>query len=219
MSQHRNLTAAEATFVQRVFRGSVPAGFVTVAVMKQVYGGFTPYGRINVGPGTWLEDFIAPVQVPSPSAGAIADAHHFLHELVHVWQHFVGMAIVHAWTQARAAGRHVLRASGKARYAFNRDAATYTFAITADRPDLLDYTMEQQGDIIADYYAHVLWGRRLDAGPYNIFGYPTPTRGQLEGVLACFIANPTYPMLEHGAWAARARFRSRPGRIGGAVAA
>ena len=219
MSQHRNLTAAEAACAQRIFRGSIPTGFVTVSVMKHVFGGFTPYGRINVGPGTWLEDFVAPVQVPSPPPASIADAHLFLHEMVHVWQHFVGMAIVHEWTQARASGRRVLRETGKARYAFNRDAGTYAYAITADQPDLLDYNMEQQGDIIADYYAHVLWGRRLDAGPYNIFGYPTPTRAQLAGVLARFIENPAYPMLERGLWAARARFRSRPRRIGDAAAA
>lgn len=209
MTQSRNLTQAERSLAGHVFGDSIPLDRVTIAVRDIVYGGYTPYGDINVGPTSFQADFLAPIADAKDRAEAVSDAHFFLHEMTHVWQHHVGMPVALQWMRARAQGRRILRRSGKPRYAFYRDAATYAYEIAPAQADLLDYTMEQQGDIVADYFAHLLWQRALDASPYNVFGYATPSVEALQAVLARFLDDPGYPAREQGLWRARARFRRR----------
>lgn len=207
MGHCRSLTCNERSVAESIFRGSVPLSDVEIVVRARLYGGFTPYGTINVGPESYAADYIAPTLATAPRADLVEDAHFFLHEMTHVWQHFVGMPVALAWARARAEGRRVLRRSGKPRFAFYRDAATYAYSITSDRADLLDYNMEQQCEIVADYFAHRLWGRALAANSFNVFGYPTPSPDELRSVLGRFLSDPAYPSREPGLWHARARFR------------
>lgn len=209
MAQSRSLTQDERDICGQIFRDSIPLDLVTITVRQVVFGGYTPYGDINVGPESYQGDFIAPVAASKGGADEIDDAHFFLHEMTHVWQHHVGMPVALHWMQARAAGRRVLRRSGKPRIAFYRDAATYAYDITPDQSDLLDYTMEQQCDIVADHFAKLYWNRPLDAGHHNVFGYATPSGEQLRAVLARFLEDPGYPAREPGLWRARARYRRR----------
>lgn len=208
MAERRGLTTGEACIAERVFRSSVPPKRVQIVLRPHLYGGFTPYGDINVGPESYCADFIAPLTGGARDEKLVNDAHFFIHEMAHVWQHHIGMALALEWMRARAEGRRVLRASGKQRYAFSRDAGTYAYQITPDKPDLLDYNMEQQCDIVADYFASLFWGRRLDANHYNIFGYAPPTRPQLRAVLGNFLTDPRYPMRDRALWRRRATFRN-----------
>lgn len=208
MAERRSLTEDEACIVQRIFRSSVPPARIQVVRRRHLYGGYTPYGDINVGPGSYSDNYVPALLAGARDEDAVNDAHFFIHEMAHVWQHHIGMALALEWMRARAEGRRVLRASGKGRYAFNRDAGTYAYQITPGKPDLLDYNMEQQCDIVADYFASLFWGRRLDANPYNIFGYTPPTRGQLCAVLGNFLTDPRYPMRDRALWRRRAAFRN-----------
>ncbi len=207
MAARRELHANEVKFVRHVFGDSVSPENIEIVARGALSGGFTPYGGINMGTSSYRTDYIGPNMYAPPGAPDFDDAYLFLHELGHSWQHFTGAPMVHRFAQARREGRRLVKTGGVADTPFNRDAATYSYEITAAKPDLLDYNMEQQCEIIADWFSHTMWSRPLQANQWGSFGYAVPTRAQLAGVMAKFIADPSYPKGGRWLWRSRSAFR------------
>jgi hypothetical protein len=64
-------------------------------------------------------------------------------------------------------------------------------------PDLLDYNIEQQGDIVADYYGKKLWSFQTPLFPITAY----------EAVLSRFLRDPLYARTRKGLWKFRSAFR------------
>jgi hypothetical protein len=208
MALRRELTNNEIKFVRHVFRDSVSIENTEVIMRAQLSGGFTPYGGIKMGPTSYAADYIGPDMYNPPGAPDFDLSYLFLHELGHSWQHFCGAPMLHLFIQARAEGRRSVKSGGVAKTAFNREAATYSYAIIPTKPDLLDYNMEQQCEIIADYFSHTMWGRMLQINQWGGFGLGVPTLPQLEGVMRRFLEDPAYPKRDRGMWRARSWARN-----------
>lgn len=210
MANRRELTANEAKFVRHVFGSSVSVENIEIVSRVWLSGGFTPYGGIKMDPQSYQADYIGPDMYAPPGAPQFDLAYLFLHELGHSWQHFTGAPMLHTATQARRQGRRRVKAAGAVMTAFNVDAEVYSYQIVASKPDLLDYNMEQQCEIIADYFSHMMWNRALQVNQWdnNNFVYPVATLAQLEGVLAKFRADPSYPKDGRWLWRARSNFRN-----------
>jgi hypothetical protein len=197
MPQGRKLTKGEESLCERVFKDSINARNIEVVRRPKTmkFGGFTPYGRVNMDGSAYRDDYVGENFFNPPDKPA---AHHFLHELAHAWQHFVGMGMMHLSRLAQKSGRELLAANGMPRrpdgmtreqWSDKKFDAVYSYDISSGS-DLMDFTMEQQCDIIADYFALTLW--KLEV-PDKAWGYATPTQLQLEGVLAKFLADRFYP--------------------------
>jgi hypothetical protein len=207
MADRRELHANEAKFVRHVFRDSISIENTEIVRRSWLFGGFTPYGSIRMGDGAFSTDYIGPDMYHPPGAPTFKKAHLFLHELGHSWQHFTGAPMLLRFSQAQRQGRRVMKEKHLADTAVNTTAAVYAYAITPDKRDLLDYNMEQQCEIIADYFSHVMWGRALKVEEWNDLGQLPPTRPQLEGVLRRFVEDPRYPMDGRWLWRARGAVR------------
>jgi hypothetical protein len=125
----RYMTAGEVAMSRQVFKDVV--NYCTVVVHKHGYffgrnskrTAVTPNGQIYFNKEDYQEDF---------SVSTPRNKRWFMHEMVHVWQYQLGywvkLAGMFSW------------------------AAPYKSVLTPDKR-LSDYGMEQQGDIIADYFA------------------------------------------------------------------
>jgi hypothetical protein len=206
----RYLTQGERWLCRHVFGGSIPMDHVEVISRKAISGGFTPYGRINLDEFLYAEDFIG--ESLSAPIEPFASVHHFLHEMAHSWQHFTGIMVVDSYRRAAKDARELLASQGLRRLDHSKDDwsqlkfnAMYSYDITAGS-DLTHFTMEQQCEIIADYYALTLWGWTNPNSKH--FGHAIPTQLQLEGVLTNFRANPGYPRDKRRMNELRARHRA-----------
>lgn len=212
MAEERRLTRGEAQLCQMIFRDSIPTGLVRIIKRKVGYGGFTPFENINVDESHYKEDYVGNnllrltnIAVLRHSTAA-EDAHWFVHELGHVWQYFVGMPKAPMFFKSRRDGRKLLwqRTKTVDLDTYDGDAAIYAYHI--DRPglDLLDFNLEHQCEIIADYFAWTLWNLKPD---FKWRDWPMPTVEQLLGVLTKFNQDPSYPRRE-----SRGNFRRAGGR-------
>ena len=194
----RKLTRGELHLCRVVFKHSLETRNIDVVNRLGSFGGFTPYGRVNMDRSTYRADYIGG-DLNHPTAGTSL-AHHFLHELAHCWQHFVGMGMMHEFRKSRREGRKYRKAHGVK----DRFDSIYGYNI-GDHGDLLDFNMEQQGEIIADYFAWILW-HRDNAGnpapyataaavvnPGNPHWGGFPSLAQFRLVLANFLRDPSYP--------------------------
>jgi len=149
-AQRRRLTAGEVSTVRLVFGGAVDV--TTVRVHNHGYPlllgrqpanmAVTPNGQVY---------FPVPFYRPDFAAAPDLDQRWFVHEMVHIWQHQLGYPVLR-----RGAMRWTVR---------------YTYALDPGRR-LADYDMEQQGEIVADYYYLRLLGHasvddHSDAEPYE----------------------------------------------------
>jgi hypothetical protein len=176
----RDLTPGETKLGKYVFGHSINLANVKVRkAPRKGHTAITPFGSISFPKADYRADFIGPNMRNPVDEG---DAHWFLHELAHVWQHYVGLRVM-----ARAV-KEWLKSKGK----YNQ---AYGFTIQASK-DLLEYNLEQQGDIIANYFAWEL-------------GWPSWTgltgTSDYKGVLANFLNDRKYPVKGHP-WR---RFRAR----------
>ena len=99
----RLLTHGEVWLCKNVFKHSLAIYNIEVVKRCVISAGFTPYGRINLDQYHYSEDFIG--DKLSTPLEPLKKVHHFLHELGHCWQHFVGMAIVHEFRKAQSDAR------------------------------------------------------------------------------------------------------------------
>lgn len=201
MADERSLTSGEARLCRAIFRDTIPISMVRIVKRKVGFGGFTPFAKINVDEGRYRPDYVGndllkPSNIEALTGAAAAeDAHWFVHELAHVWQYFVGMPKAPMFFKSRRDGRRLLRQrTGTIDLdTYNGNIALYAYRI--DRPglDLLDFNLEHQCEIIADYFALTLWDLRPDFGWSD---WPIPTVEQLLAVLSKFNQDPSYPRRE-----------------------
>ncbi|MEO0830977.1 MAG: hypothetical protein AAFY03_11030, partial [Pseudomonadota bacterium] len=105
--------------------------------------------------------------------------------------------------QAQRHGKHHRKSHGEGKE--HKFHSVYDYN-AGDGGDLTDYTMEQQADIIADWYALKFWSYRNSQSHHP--GLPKPSLTQLEGILANFIENPSYIRTEGRGSERRARRRA-----------
>lgn len=117
----------------------------------------TPNGHMYYPGPIYRDDFSASAE----------DQALFIPEMVHVWQRQLGYAV--RWNGL---------------FVSSRGASAYEYRIAAGTT-LADYNMEQQGDIISDYYMVVVLGEpRFARGSRG-------TPEQLRMVLADFLRDPS----------------------------
>jgi hypothetical protein len=213
MAEERGLTPGEASLCGMIFRDTIPTSMVRIVKRKVGFGGFTPFEKINTSEGAYKPDFIGSnlrklsnverLRGTTPAE----DAHWLVHELAHVWQYFVGMPKAPMFFKSRRVGRRLLwrRTRTVDLDTYDGDAAIYAYHI--DRPglDLLDFNLEHQAEIIADYFAWTLWDLKPD---FKWQDWPIPTVEQLIAVLTKFNQDPSYPRRETPRNARRADRRS-----------
>lgn len=162
----RGLTAGEISMLKIVFKDAINYANVMVCNYEFLPFGWqpddtamTPNGHVYYSKVEFKEDFSL------PSVGA-AELQVFIHEMVHVWQHQLGYPVM-----LRGMDRITLK---------------YKYQLAPDRT-LSDYDMEQQGDLLADYWAFV----RGNGKPYKLNAKHHINDFELyKKVLAGFIANP-----------------------------
>jgi hypothetical protein len=164
--ESRAMTAGEIAMSKRVFSDSVDYAKVRVHNDEYLWFGLqddntamTPNGEMYFNPVRFKEDF---------SASVVSDRHWFMHEMVHVWQYQLGYSV--KWN------------------GLQRWKLQYTYSLEPGKR-LCDYDMEQQGEIIADYFAiHIL---KSPSAASNV-SYQTPEGQQLYlSVLADFLSDPS----------------------------
>lgn len=133
--QGRGLTEGEKKMVKDVFGDSID--FSKVKIQHGKYLPFqsddvamAPNGNIYFPASTYANDF---------SAANAGKKHHFIHEMTHVWQHQRGHNVL--WDGAKKQAGYLI---------FSKDV--YAYKIDPNKK-LSDYNLEQQGDLIADYYS------------------------------------------------------------------
>ncbi|MBN3854872.1 type VI secretion system tip protein VgrG [Paraburkholderia sp. Ac-20340] len=164
----RPLTAGEIEMARTVFQDSIDYDKVRVHKGSFIWfdlqskrTAITPNGHMYFREEDFEEDFSAK-SVKAFNRGW------FMHEMTHVWQYQLGYTVL----------LHGLFVS-------IRGKSAYRYSIDIDNV-FHDYNMEQQGDILSDYYAiHV-------AKNYQIIYHdgPVGTPGQLKWVMEPFLRNP-----------------------------
>jgi hypothetical protein len=160
-SKGRGLTSGEIEIAKTIFGSSID--YSKVRVHSGPYTKFqstdtivTPNGHLYCG-GLYSDDF---------SAG---DRSLFIHEMTHVWQY-----------QNNVLNPRIAALTAWARAGFNYDGA-YHYTLDPAK-DLLDYNLEQQAAMVADYFE----GLRM---PESVRSQRDADRFQ---VMQKFIANPSY---------------------------
>ena len=165
----RGLTHGEITMAQQIFGRSID--YSRVKVHKQEYLPFgvqddetamTPNGEMYFNPTSFKEDY---------SLGNDDYKQWFMHEMVHVWQHQLGYPVTFKGLLLTIGG------------GYNRDnqRATYDYDAVKDAGKTLsDFNMEQQGKLIADYFATTALQHSYHEGDLAF----------LRQVLADFLRNP-----------------------------
>lgn len=164
--ESRPLTVGEVAMSKLVFADSVDYAKVRVHNGEYLWFGLqdddtamTPNGEMYFNPKHFKEDY---------SASVVSDRHWFMHEMVHVWQYQLGYSV---------------RWNGLQRWKLQ-----YSYSLEPDKR-LCDYDMEQQGQVIADYFAINI----LNApGAASTLDYQSPEARQLYlSVLADFLSDPS----------------------------
>lgn len=136
----RELTFGEKNFIKGMFGNSINFATVRIYDRKLFFKqgdtmAIAPNGTIYFAPKVYKKDF---------SLASDVSKHLFIHEMTHVWQHQNGQTVA-----LRAIGEHILFeypskfGLGDGAYAYKLD----------QRKNLLDYGVEQQASIVADYWA------------------------------------------------------------------
>jgi hypothetical protein len=135
----RPLTAGEIDMAKQIFKESID--YSKVRVHNEEYLPFglqdnntamTPNGEMYFNRGSYKDDF-STVMEPG-------DKTWFMHEMVHVWQYQLGYAVKWSGFKLAVTGGY----AGESAYGYNSAESSKT---------LPDYNMEQQGEIIANYFA------------------------------------------------------------------
>ena len=163
--ESRPLTSGEIAMCKLIFKDAIDYSLVKVHNHEYFWFGmqndntaFTPNGELYFNPDRFQSDFSA--------SQKDADKIWFMHEMVHVWQKQLGYSLW--WNGAR-----ILFSGGYS------DGSAYQYSTTKDAgKSLADFNMEQQGELIADYYAAKYLKISVSKIPF------------LESVLAEFLKEP-----------------------------
>lgn len=160
----RQLTQGEKIIIDKVF-GVNTINYSLVRIWDAEYLPFglqnddttiAPNGNIYFPKNNYKKDF-SDLNIANAS-----DTHHFVHEMTHVWQFQLGYSV-----RLQGAFLHPkCKLSGHDPYAYILD----------QNKTLTNYNMEQQGNIIADYYSYYFsihnpaklttWGKNTSKGLY-----------------------------------------------------
>lgn len=150
----RPLTTGEIRLAENIFGSSIEWGKVWVHCesylpfgLQGKYVGMTPNGEMYFRKETYLKDF---------SISSNSNQHFFIHEMVHVWQQQHGM-----WVKTRGLFSW---------------ASSYRYTLDENKK-LNEYGMEQQAQIIADYFLLKTYGVR---GLKNEIGRMAGFQGTLD---------------------------------------
>ena len=167
VGKSRPLTAGEIQLMRMIYKDSINYGKVKVCNYELFPLGLqrddtaiTPWGYIYYSDVEFRDDF-------SDDTCELNELQLFMHETVHIWQHNLGYPVA-------------LRG-------LDPGSMSYRYELAADRT-LADYDMEQQGNLITDY-----WGFLAGNGtPLVIYEKQHAQHFELyKKVLARFIANPS----------------------------
>lgn len=170
----RPLTSGEIAMAKSIFKDSID--YSKVKVHNEEYLPFglqpdntamTPNGEIYFNPQYYKDDFSL-----SATQDDLANNHWFMHEMVHVWQYQLGY-----WVKLHGMLLHPGKLWGLL-------GNPYEYTLEPNSK-LQDFNMEQQGDIIADYYAWVT-GNPIRSNSGSSIKSVTP----YLSVLADFLRNP-----------------------------
>lgn len=142
----RGLTAGEMTMARTVFADSIDyakvkihhSGYPLFFGLQDKTTAVTPNGEMYMPHQIYRDDY---------SWGDAADKRLFMHEMAHVWQDQMGYNV-----------------AGNGLRVTSRGASAYVYQLT-ENSRLGDFNMEQQGNIISDYYMICIL--RNPAGAYN----------------------------------------------------
>jgi len=163
----RALTMRETSMARSVFGRGVRyhevrvhhGGWWLFMGMQDSHTAVTPNGEMYYPSAIYQDDFSSPFIKSTWRAL-------FMHEMVHVWQYQMGYAVK----------RHGLTITSRGRSA-------YFYRLIEDSR-LSDFNMEQQGNIMSDYYMICILGDRF--GAFN----PGMNPDLLRKIMAPFIENP-----------------------------
>lgn len=170
----RGLTPGEIALAQTLFKDAIDYTRVAIHDTKYVFfqphdSGMTPNGAIYaVGRTTYSPDY---------SREDLRDSRRrrgfFIHEMAHVWQYQLNVL------------RPIAAAMGEYCRCLGKYARTYRYELMRGK-DLLQYRIEQQAQIIQDYYLLAHSGQREanEAAPGTMALY--------RAVLANFLNDPGY---------------------------
>lgn len=136
----RALTTGEKNLAREMFGNSIDYDKVRIYDKKWAFFqgkrvAMTPNGKIYFAPDVHEKDF---------SLASDGSKHFFIHEMTHVWQYQNGQAVL-----ARAGTSQIL-VELPSRIGLGNGAYPYELDV---RKNLLDYGVEQQASIVADYWA------------------------------------------------------------------
>ena len=162
----RSLTCGEIQIAQKIYGGSVNYTGVLVhnglfIAVQPSNTAMTPNGEMYFPPFYFQEDF---------STASDSNKCWFMHEMVHVWQHQLGYAVAF-----------------RGFFHFNLN---YDYTLN-EKDKFGDYNMEQQGDILADYFAlkflnnPLVVRNKLNSNPIKTY-----TIEDYERTLKDFLADP-----------------------------
>lgn len=163
--ESRSMTAGEKKMARMLFKDAVDYEKVrihndTFAPIQGSGMGMAPNGNIYFHPDDFREDF-------STSKDA-SEYQFFMHEMTHVWQYQLGYPVIAKRIMNPFMGyKYVLIPGAK----------------------LCHFNMEQQGEILADYWAYLQFGPT----PPLLTGKSTQGFKLYQEALATFIANPKDP--------------------------
>jgi len=171
----RALTAGEIALAQRLYKNSINYSTVKIHDEKYLFiqpdnSGMTPNGEIYVaGAKTYFADY---------SIEGVYERGFFIHEMAHVWQYQLNILS----PIGAAINERILNV-------FDYDKA-YDYELVASK-DLLTYRIEQQAQIIEDFYRRWMEGAPPSKHLKNSGG-PGVYMPLYPQVLAHFLSNPAY---------------------------
>lgn len=172
----RPLTPGEIALAQCLFKDSIDYSQVKIHNKKYIFvqpdnSGMTPNGEIYVvGERAYSDHY----DIEAPSLRGF-----FIHEMAHVWQY--QLDILNPITAAIAESIR----------SFFNYAKAYHYELAAGK-DLLQYRIEQQAQIITDYYLIRIAGVELTTNRIKNEGGPVACMPLYFQVLANFLNNPSY---------------------------
>jgi hypothetical protein len=191
----RPLTSGETAMARRIFKDAID--YAAVKVFNESYlpvgslGDFsttTPDGNLYCGSGHYEDDFSA--TLPSRAWRR----HVFMHEMVHVWQYSMGY-----WVKAVGAVFQAvdwaMKSVGKTAYSYGIERTHHVDRVDlsgrvakmwSEVPHLSSFHMEQQGELISDYFC-LIDGRPDLMSPS---GRSIKDVTLFNDVLAGFLSNP-----------------------------
>jgi uncharacterized Zn-binding protein involved in type VI secretion len=165
--ESRGLTSGEIAMARQIFGDSVDYGQVRVHNGEYLWFGLqpnntamTPNGEMYFNPDRFLEDF------SDPAIAEPVEQAWFIHEMTHVWQYQLGYPV--KWKRGNPLGWFM----------------SYEYKADPNKR-LCDYNMEEQGDIIRDYFALKFLGNRyvVVQPKYRIWDHLPVLESMLEDFL------------------------------------